>query len=111
MVCVVPKGALEGLDIRKGVRMHRSSKPVRKCNGCGLNLRDRCGVYDNPHGQWERRKQCSGYMNEKLLQEYEEHAAKLKLDARKIKRKEEAKKSRAEPHHDGDRHVMVTTVG
>jgi len=49
-------------------------------------------------------------MNEKLLQEYKEHTAKLKVDARKTKRKEAAKKRRTEPHRDGDRHVMIVTV-
>jgi len=90
--------------------MHRSSKPVRKCNGCGLNLGDKCGVYDNPHVQWQRRNGCPGHMNEKLLQEYRERAAKDRTNARKAKRKEAAKQRRDESHHDGDRHVMISTV-
>ena len=49
-------------------------------------------------------------MNEKLLQEYQERVAKLKVNARKLKRKETAKQRRDEQHHDGDRHVMISTV-
>ena len=49
-------------------------------------------------------------MNETLLQEYQERTAKQKRDARKVKRKEAAKNRRDEPHHDGDRHVMISTV-
>ena len=90
--------------------MHRSSKPVRKCNGCGLNLGDKCGVYDNPHAQWQKRNGCPGYMNEALLQEYRQRTTKQKRDARKVKRKEAARNRRDEPHHDGDRHVMISTV-
>jgi len=49
-------------------------------------------------------------MNETLLQEYRERTTKQKMDARKVKRKEAARNRRDEPHHDGDRHVMITTV-
>ena len=90
--------------------MHRNGKPVRKCNGCSLNFRDNCGVYTSPHDQWERKRGCPGFGNEQLLAEYEEQAQKLKVNSKKIKRKEAAKKMHSEPHHDGDRHVMMTVL-
>lgn len=49
-------------------------------------------------------------MNDKMLQEYQERTAKHKVNTRKTKRKEAAKNRRDEPHHDGDRHVMISTV-
>jgi len=87
--------------------MHRSAKPVRRCNGCGLNLKDHCGVYDNPHNQWHRRGQCPGYMNEKMLAEYQQHIAASHNKAKKERRKEVAKANGSEPHHDGDRHTRI----
>ena len=89
--------------------MHRSAKPVRKCNGCGLSFRDHCGVYDNPHEQWRDHRHCPGYKNEKMLAEYKAHAAGGRTDPRKEKRKEIAKERKTAPHLDGDRHVAIVT--
>ena len=87
--------------------MHSSSKPVRKCNGCGLNLRDRCGVFDNPHEQWERRRHCPGYRNETLLAKYKERGENRNVDLEKAKHMAETKQRYGEEHHSGDRHVRM----
>ncbi len=87
--------------------MHRNRKPVRKCNGCGLNFWDRCGVFENPHKQWEGRKKCPGYANKELLAEYEAEQVRKRDDPRRNKRKKEARQEHTENHHDGDRHVPI----
>jgi len=89
--------------------MHRSEKPVRKCHGCGLSFRDHCGVYDNPRDQWRNHRRCPGYMNEKMLAEYEAHKIGRQHNQRKEKRKVVARKRKSEPHHDGDRHVIISS--
>jgi len=88
--------------------MHQSRKPTRKCNACGLNFRNHCGVYNNPHEQWQKHRRCPGYMNEKLLAEYQARQAAAQDNARKAKRKALAKQRHSESHHDGDRHVVMT---
>lgn len=88
--------------------MHQSAKPVRKCVGCGLNLRDKCGVYANPHEMWHTHKVCPGFGNEKMLAEYQVAQAAKKSDARKDKRRQVTATRRAEPHHNGDQHVLMT---
>lgn len=86
--------------------MHRSPKPVRKCNGCGLNFRDYCGIFANPHEQWRGRSQCRGHMNEALLAEYESKQETLRDKKGHIKRKLLLQKMGSE-HHNGDRHVAI----
>lgn len=87
--------------------MHRTSKPVRKCHGCGLNLRDRCAVYDDPHAQWNKHRRCPGYMNEEMLAAYKAREAAAQEDRKKAKRKATARQRHTEPHYDGDRHVVM----
>ena len=86
--------------------MHRSRKPVRKCHGCGLNLRDRCGVYQNPHEMWHGHRHCPGYKNAKMLAEYEARMEHVHVKAAKERRRATARQRRAEPHHNGDQHVI-----
>ena len=88
--------------------MHRSRKPVRKCNGCGLNFRDVCGVYDNPRGQWSGHNRCPGFKNQELLAEYKARMAKAQENEQRKKRVEAAKQRHTEPHRDGDRHVLMS---
>ena len=87
--------------------MRSSPKPVRKCHGCPLNLGKSCGVFASPHEQWAKGK-CPGYMNEELLKRYQEDIAKHPADPAKVERQERAKLTRTEPHHDGDRHVLLS---
>ena len=90
--------------------MHRSAKPVRKCHGCGLNLGERCGVFESPHLVWQRHAVCLGYRNEKMLADYLIGEAKRQSDQRKERRREIAKMRRAVTHHDGDQHVLMAAV-
>ena len=89
--------------------MHRSRKPVRKCHGCGLNFGDHCGVFASPHDQWHDREHCPGHMNEVLLAEHLERARRTPLKKKKERRQTQARESRGEPHHNGDRHVAIKT--
>ncbi len=80
--------------------MKHSHKPVRKCHGCGLNLGERCGVYDVPREMW-RHRSCKGYENEAMLREYEaELARRAQTDSRELRR-EVAKRRASEPHYQG----------
>lgn len=89
--------------------MHRNGKPVRKCHGCGLNFRDHCGVYSNPHEMWHSRKVCPGYMNEELLAEYQAEQAREDAKLRKKEvRKAVTQQRQSVPHRNGDRHVAFT---
>ena len=80
--------------------MKRSRKPVRKCHGCGLNLGDRCGVYEFPHDMWHHRS-CPGFNNQEQLKEFLERQEKQRLDERKERRREAARQKACEPHHQG----------
>jgi hypothetical protein len=90
--------------------MHLSAKPVRKCHGCGLNLGDRCGVFENPRLMWERHAACPGYRNEKMLAEYQVAEARRQAHLKKEKRRLLAKMQHAVPHHNGDQHVIIAAV-
>jgi len=82
--------------------VHKTRKPVHKCHGCKLNLGDRCGVFENPHEQWEHGN-CHGFGNEELYQQYVEAQAKHPPDEKKEKRRKFAKEAKNEPHHSGIR--------
>lgn len=82
--------------------MHKTAKPVRKCRDCKLNLGDRCGVFANPHEEWEHGK-CRGFGNEDLYRRYVEAQVKHPPDERKEKRRKCAAKAKSEPHHSGIR--------
>ncbi len=81
--------------------MKRTHKPAHHCHSCGLNLGERCGVYEYPHDMWEHHKQCPGFKNEEMLKKYEEEQARHKENERKKKRREAAKQSGTETHHQG----------
>jgi len=76
-------------------------KPVRKCRGCALNLRDRCAVFDCPHDMWHNRKRCPGYNNEELIRKFEEEEEKRRQKQQKEKRRFEMKLRQTETHHQG----------
>lgn len=90
--------------------MHRTAKPVRKCNGCGLNMRDRCGAFDAPHSMWDRHGGCPGYQNGQLLAEFEAAQAAQQTKEARERRREVAQTRREVPHQNGDRHVLMTAV-
>jgi len=79
--------------------MHRTHKPVRKCHDCGLNLGDRCGVFEYPHDKWHNGHKCSGYNNADLLQEFLDEQAKHTPKAAKQRRRETQKLRATHPHY------------
>jgi len=81
--------------------MKRTHKPAHKCHSCGLNLGDRCAVYEYPHDMWEHHKHCPGFNNEEMLKKYQEEETRHRENEKKKKRREEAKKDRTESHHQG----------
>ena len=81
--------------------MKPKHKPVRKCHGCGLNLGDRCGVYEVPAEMWHHRA-CPGYKNEEMLKAYEAEQSRHPLDEKKKMRREAAKQRATEPHRQGN---------
>ena len=88
--------------------MHQSAKPVRKCYGCELNLVDHCGVFAGPRLMWQRHAACPGYLNAKLLADYQESLTHAEAKVRKEKRRLLARlRQRAISHFDGDRHVLL----
>jgi len=80
--------------------MHKSAKPVRKCHNCDLNLGQRCGLFADPHKQWQSGK-CRGYLNPELYQQYLANRDRRLEKGQAAERRERAKKARTEPHHDG----------
>ena len=51
-------------------RMRQTSKPVRKCHSCLLNLGDHCWLYRYPRGQWRHGRTCPGFENETLYEQF-----------------------------------------
>lgn len=82
--------------------MKLSHKPVRKCHGCGLNLRDHCGVFSYPREMWKRHK-CTGYMNEELLQKYLADQQRKHVKVAKEERRAKMRLRQTEPHWQGVR--------
>ncbi len=81
--------------------MKRTHKPAHHCHSCGLNLGDRCGVYDYPHDMWEHHHHCPGFQNEEMLKKYQEEQARHQESGSKKKRRQAAKQHDTEPHHQG----------
>jgi len=79
--------------------MRRTHKPVRKCYDCGLNLGDRCGVFEYPHDKWQNGHKCPGYRNEVMLQEFLERNKKRPFDLAKARRQEMQKLRATHPHY------------
>ena len=79
------------------------SKPVGKCKGCPLNLKNRCAVFSNPHEQWAHTHgKCKGYMNETLHAHYlEEQMKDPPPKTHKQKRQEKAAALKTISHRDG----------
>jgi len=77
--------------------MIQHQKPVRRCHGCGLNLGERCAVYEAPRGMWHHRS-CPGYGNDAMLREYQEQLAKHRESPRKVMRRAVAHERASTPH-------------
>jgi hypothetical protein len=88
--------------------MNVTRKPIKKCNGCPLNFKRNCGVYEIPRQMWERGT-CPGYNNEELLMNYriaQENIA-AKEEARRRRREIQALR-KTEPHHAGHQYALVS---
>jgi len=46
--------------------MRYSTKPIRKCYSCLLNLGDECWLYAYPRGQWRGDRHCPAFGNEEI---------------------------------------------
>jgi hypothetical protein len=75
----------------------KSPKPVKRCEGCLLNLGDRCAAFFHPAEKWAD-GDCEGYNNAELLTKYGMHNDGLGAHARKIIRKDEAKYDQTSEH-------------
>ncbi len=58
--------------------MNKNGKPVRKCNGCILNLGERCAVYVVPHDRWYY-SMCLHYNDKELYNKYLENLKETSL--------------------------------
>lgn len=79
-----------------------STKPVRQCRGCALNLVAKCAVFEHPVLKWKHRH-CEGYNNEALIKQYQRAQQIEGAKKRRKKRAEKAKLAHTEPHYDGFR--------
>ncbi len=46
--------------------MRCSTKPVRECHSCLLNLGDECWLYAYPRGQWRGGRRCPAFGDEEI---------------------------------------------
>ena len=79
-----------------------STKPVRECAGCKLDLVKKCAVFEHPVLKWKNRK-CEGFNNPELIREYELKQNPSGAYARKRQRTERAKMVHTVVHEDGVR--------
>ena len=75
--------------------MKRHHKPVANCHACQLNLDDHCWIYEEPRSQWQKHRQCPGFENEELYQQFDEWQQKPTIRDR---RKHKLHGSRKRPH-------------
>ncbi len=89
--------------------MNITKKPIKKCNGCELNFRRCCGVYEIPRLMWERGK-CPGYGNEEMAMKYRASCAQH-LEAREAARRKRCEVQalrKTESHHAGHQYTLVS---
>lgn len=79
-----------------------STKPVKECKGCALNLGKQCGVFEHPVLQWKHRT-CKGYNQPDLIARYEKMQNPEGARRRKLNRAERAKLAHTLTHKDGVR--------
>lgn len=82
-----------------------TTKPVRQCAGCKLNLGKNCAIFHHPGLKWKNRR-CEGYNNPMYILHYENTLKPEGARARKLERVEKAKKGKTASHRDGV-HVLV----
>ncbi|HXW60582.1 MAG TPA: hypothetical protein VEK06_03495 [Myxococcota bacterium] len=76
----------------------KSHKPVKPCEGCELNLGERCAAFDYPAEQWLHHP-CKGYNNPELIARYLPHNDGEGAHARKKARKVDAKANEQVQQH------------
>ncbi|HMO52768.1 MAG TPA: hypothetical protein PKE26_16510 [Kiritimatiellia bacterium] len=77
-----------------------STKTVKECKGCALNLKTHCAIFHHPVLKWKGRN-CEGYNNPMYIRHYE---VTMKLEgarARKHDRVVKAKEKKTVEHVDG----------
>lgn len=77
-----------------------STKPVKECKGCALNMKTHCAIFHHPVLKWKGRN-CEGYNNPMYIRHYE---MTMKLEgtrARKQERVVKAKERKTVEHVDG----------
>jgi hypothetical protein len=77
-----------------------STKPVRECAGCELNTGRKCAVFEHPVMKWKHR-QCEGYNNRELMDQYQRGQHPDGAHARKLERAQSAKLAHTVVHSDG----------
>ncbi len=82
-----------------------STKPVRQCNACKLNLGKTCGIFHHPVLKWKNRK-CEGFNNPMFIDHYEKTLKPEGARARKAMRQGAAKQSKTVTHADGVHPMM-----
>jgi hypothetical protein len=83
-----------------------STKPVKACLGCELNLNHRCAVFDHPMLKWKNRR-CEGYNDPETIARYRQSLHPEGAKARKQQRAQKARQARTGEHNDG-RHSLGT---
>ena len=79
-----------------------STKPVKECKGCTLNVGKQCGVFEHPVLKWKHRV-CEGFNNAGLMARYERMQNPEGARRRKLTRAERAKLAHTVTHQDGVR--------
>ena len=80
--------------------MKRSTKPIGKCKGCELNLRDRCAAFEWPREQWTRSK-CRGYNDPELIAACQAQSEGAAPVTSRERRQALFKLKQTEPHYQG----------
>lgn len=79
--------------------INKSPKPVKQCEGCILNLTNRCAAFEFPAQQWQEHD-CEGYNNPILIKKYRSGYLGEGAHERKRQRVAKAKASHDVEHRD-----------
>jgi len=89
--------------------MNMTKKPIKKCNGCPLNFKSHCGVFEIPRQMWARGK-CPGYFNDELLISFKATQAQIAAKEQARRRRQEVQALRkTEPHYSGHLYSVVAS--
>jgi hypothetical protein len=68
--------------------MRYSTKPVRRCHPCLLNLGDQCWIFAFPRGQWRGERRCPAFENPDVYDEFRKWQKRPVIRSRKELRRE-----------------------